>query len=108
MAGIETEFLAGRLGKSEYERLKFACSREISEFQMYFRIRSLPPFLAWMRLAHRHLQQTVPAHVAESFLAVFDTTGVKDAFRVTYFYRSPRQFRAVLMALLRGLEKIPL
>jgi hypothetical protein len=41
-------------------------------------------------------------------LAVFDTTGVKDAFRVTYFYRSPRQFRAVLMALLRGLEKIPL
>ena len=78
-AGIETEFLAGRLGKSEYERLKFACSREISEFQMYFRIRSLPPFLAWARVAHRSLQQTVPIRIAESFLVVFDTTCADDA-----------------------------
>jgi hypothetical protein len=107
-AGIETEFLAGRLGKSEYERLKFACSREISEFQMYFRIRSLPPFLAWARVAHRSLQQTVPIRIAESFLVVFDTTCAEDACRITYFYRTPQQFRALLLALLHGLEEIPL
>jgi hypothetical protein len=103
-AGIETEFLAGRLDPPEYERLKIACSREISEFQMYFRVLSLPPFLAWARVAHRRLQQAVPSRIAESFLVVFDTTCAEDACRITYFYRNPRQFRA----LLHGLEKIPL
>jgi hypothetical protein len=84
-AGIETEFLAGRLGKSEYERLKSACSREISEFQVYFKVRALPPFLGWARAAHRRLQQAVPARIAESFLVVFDTTAAEDFCRITYF-----------------------
>ena len=58
--------------------------------------------------AHRHLQQAVPSRIAESFLGVFDTTNAEDACQITYFYRNPRQFRALLLALLHGLEEIPL
>jgi hypothetical protein len=54
------------------------------------------------------LQQAVPSRIAESFLGVFDTTNAEDACQITYFYRNPRQFRALLLALLHGLEEIPL
>jgi hypothetical protein len=54
------------------------------------------------------LRQTAPTRIAESFLVVFDTTAAEDFCRITYFYRSPRQFRALALALLDALERIPL
>jgi len=107
-AAIETEFLAGRLAAAEYERLRDACAREVSEVALYFRVRSLPQFLAWARLAHRCLRQTAPPRIAGSFLVVFDTTAAEDFCRIAYFYRAPQQFRALALALLDALERIPL
>ena len=106
-AGLETEYLAGRLGMEEYGRLKAAVALGGSFLAMHFQVHSFAQFLAWARASHQRLQQLVPQEVCTSLEVVFDTLSAEDACKITYYCRNPQHFRALLLALLRGLERIP-